>query len=271
MPFAPRTLGRTGLRVGPIGLASSYGLRESGVERAFEQGCNYIYWGSLRRRPFGRALKHLCATRRDDVVLVLQSYGRFRWFVRRALESGLRRLGTDHADVLLLGMWNEPVKPAILEAAVRLRDQGKTRFLAVSTHQRLQAARWLQGEQPEIDVIHLRYNAAHRGAETEVFPHVKEDGPGLVVFTATRWGSLCTPQPGIDRTPDGGDCYRFVLSRPEVDVCLSAPRDEVELDIGLAALQGGPMSEDELIWMRDVGDRLYQARKGRGETGYMNR
>jgi aryl-alcohol dehydrogenase-like predicted oxidoreductase len=271
MPFEKRTLGRTGLRVGPLGLASSYGLRETGVERAFERGCNYLYWGSVRRRPFGRALARLCATRRDDVVLVLQSYGRFRWLVRRALESGLRRLGTDHADVLLLGMWNRPVKSAILETAVRLREEGKARFLAVSTHQRLQAARWLQGEQPEIDVIHLRYNAAHRGAEAEVFPHVKEDGPGLVVFTATRWGSLCKPRPGIERTPDGGDCYRFVLSRAEVDVCLSAPKDDVELDLGLAALDGGPMSEDELAWMRDVGDRLYEARRGRGETGFLSR
>ena len=41
MPFEARTLGRTGLKVGPIGLGSSYGLSEAGVEEAFERGCNY--------------------------------------------------------------------------------------------------------------------------------------------------------------------------------------------------------------------------------------
>jgi predicted aldo/keto reductase-like oxidoreductase len=49
------------------------------------------------------------------------------------------------------------------------------------------------------------------------------------------------------------DCYRFVLSRPEVDVCMTGPSDDVRMNEGLEALARGPMNEEELAWMRRVG------------------
>ena len=43
-------LGKTGLLVSRLGLASSYGLDADGVEEAYQQkGINYLYWGSMRR------------------------------------------------------------------------------------------------------------------------------------------------------------------------------------------------------------------------------
>jgi aryl-alcohol dehydrogenase-like predicted oxidoreductase len=44
-----RILGRTGLEVGRLGMASSYGVPSQAVEQAFEQGVNYLYWGTFRR------------------------------------------------------------------------------------------------------------------------------------------------------------------------------------------------------------------------------
>jgi hypothetical protein len=49
-----RALGRTGLKAGPIGMAASYGVPAAAVERAFERGVNYLYWGSFRRGPFDK-------------------------------------------------------------------------------------------------------------------------------------------------------------------------------------------------------------------------
>ena len=47
MAFAEkRILGRTGLRVGPLGVAASFGAPASAFEEAYERGCNYFYWGS---------------------------------------------------------------------------------------------------------------------------------------------------------------------------------------------------------------------------------
>ena len=36
-----RTLGRTGLQVGRLGMAAGYGVPAAAVERAFERGVNY--------------------------------------------------------------------------------------------------------------------------------------------------------------------------------------------------------------------------------------
>src|SRR6266849_4850082 len=68
--FQRATLGRTGLRVGRLGVAASYGVPAAAVERAFEQGVNYFYWGTFRRGGFGEAIRHL-APQRDRFILVI--------------------------------------------------------------------------------------------------------------------------------------------------------------------------------------------------------
>jgi len=164
----------------------------------------------------------------------------------------------NYADVLLLGLWNRPVRPAILDAARRLRDRGLVRYLAVSTHHRPLAP---QLAAAGIDILHVRYNAIHRGAEREIFPllEAQEARPGIVSFTATSWGQLLTPSkvPEGERVPTATDCYRFVLSNPAVDICLSGPKDAQQFQAALDAIERGPMDPDELAWMGRVGKAKY--------------
>ena len=125
----------------------------------------------------------------------------------------------------------------------------------ISCHHRPTFAKYIAD--PVWGAIMVRYNAAHRGAEGEVFPHLAmPDPPGVVAYTATRWGALLDPTlvPKGEPVPRASDCYRFALSRPEVDVVISGPSNGEELDEALAALDRGPMSDDELAWMRRVGD-----------------
>jgi aryl-alcohol dehydrogenase-like predicted oxidoreductase len=251
MAFEPRVLGRTGLRVGPLGVAASYGVPAEAVERAFEQGVNYLYWGSIRRQGFGDAVRHL-AKQRERMVLVLQSYSRMASLVGWSVERALGSLRLDYADILLLGMWSKAVPPRILDASRRLKERGLVRFLAVSTHKRAIAPALAA----DFDVLHFRYNAAHPGAERDIFPYISgPDRPGMVSYTATSWGQLMNPKktPSGERTPRAADCYRFVLTRPEVDVCMTGPRSAPEMDQALEALRLGPMGDDELLWMRRVG------------------
>lgn len=252
-------LGRSGLRVGRIGIGTSSGLTPGDVEEAVDRGINYLYWGSLRKEAFGKAIRHVAKRRRDDVVIVVQSYTRAAFYMRRSVDSALRALDVDCCDLLLLGMWNETPPRRILDAAVALRDAGRAKHIMISCHQRSTFAKYI--DDPTYSAIMVRYNAAHPGAETEVFPHLaaREKGPaarpGVVAYTATRWGGLLNPSlvPRDEPPPRGSDCYRFALTHPDVDVVLCGPKDRSELDEALAALDRGPMTPDELAWMKRVG------------------
>lgn len=248
------TLGRSGLQVGPLGLAGGYGVEKAAVLRAFDAGVNYFYHGSMRRDGMASAIRDLVsAGRRDELVVVLQSYARWQWLLERGLVKGLRSLGLDHADVLLLG-WHWKTPERVLERAVALQERGLVRRLAISAHHR--PAHVIFSGDPRLDILHVRYNAAHTGAEQDVFPFLpSEDRPGVVVFTATRWGSLLKKR----RMPPGEeplrarDAYRFVLSNPNVNVCMTGPKNGAELEEALTALTAGPLDPEEEARIRRIG------------------
>lgn len=261
--FEARTLGRTGRTAGPLGISASYGVGAGGVERAVDAGMTYLYWGSMRRAAFSEGLRRV-ARRRDRLTLVLQSYSRVGRVMTWSIERALCRIGYERADVLLLGYWNTPVPPRILDTARALRDRGLVRFLAVSSHNRPLAATFARSG--DFDIVHVRYNAAHAGAERDLFPHLPADRrPGIVAFTATSWGQLLNPRltPPGERTPTAADCYRFVLSHPAVDLCVTGPATNAHVEDAIAAQAMGPLSPDEIAWMKRVG----AAARGRSWIG----
>lgn len=253
MAYLTAELGRTGLQVGRLGVASSYGAPAPAIEQAFEEGVNYFYWGSIRRDGLGQALRNL-APQRDRMVLAVQSYTRIAGLMGWSVERALRKVRFEFADILLLGYWNSPLPPRIMDAALRLRERGLVRHLGISSHNRPLIASML--DDSRFDVFHLRYNAQHPGAEKDIFPRVpKHDRPGLVAYTATSWKQLLDPKrtPPGERVPTATDCYRFVMSNPAVDVCMSGPADAAQMNQALDALRFGPMPVEELAWMRRVG------------------
>lgn len=261
MSFEPRVrLPHTDLVVGRIGLGSSFGVDADDLELAFDHGINYFYWGSIRRPGFGEGIRRLARRARDQIVVVLQSYARWPALLLRAnFESGLWRLGLDYADVLLLGWYNGRPPQRILDAALELKEKGRVRHLMMSGHQRRFFP--VMAREGILDAFMVRYNAAHRGAETEVFPELPagEDKPAIVAYTATRWGSLLDPKrmPAGERAPRAEHCYRFCLSHPAVDMVLSGPASTEHVREACTALSKGPLDEDELAWMRRVGDHVY--------------
>jgi aryl-alcohol dehydrogenase-like predicted oxidoreductase len=259
LDMQPRPFGSTGLPTSPLGLGSSYGLGATGVERAFDRGVRFFLWGSRRRDGFGEGLRQLGRSHRDEMTIAIQSYTRVASLMEWSVDRALRALGTDYVDVLCLAWWNGEPPQRIIDAAMALRDKQKVKKLMVSCHHRPTFARFI--DDPSFDALMLRYSAAHRGAEREVFPLLARRRPGVVAFTATRWGSLLDPQriPAGEAVPRASDCYRFALTNPNVDVCLAGPKNDAELDEALLALERGPLDPEEDAWMRRVGNAVRDA------------
>ena len=257
------SLGQTGLSVSRLGIGSSWVGSERFIEEAVEQGINYLYWGSIRRPAFGRAIRNVARRNRAGIVLTVQSYSRVAALMAPSVEIALRRAGVEYFDFLLLGMWNQPPRQALVDAALRLRAQGKVRHLMLSTHNRpsLQGHfRDFEAGRSPFDVFMLRYNAVHRGAERDVFPHLPaKRPPGLIAYTATRWGHLLDPAkmaPG-QSPPLASDCYRFALSHPAVSLVLCGPANREQMQEAIRALDAGPLTADETARMQRIGDHVY--------------
>jgi aryl-alcohol dehydrogenase-like predicted oxidoreductase len=113
---------------------------------------------------------------------------------------------------------------------------------------------------PRFDIFHIRYNAAHRGAEHEVFQKLAPDNrPGIVTYTATRWGDLLKPgkMPAGEKPLSAVDCYRFVLSNPDVDICMTGPGSLAQMQEALTVLERGPLSADEMQRVKAIGDYVH--------------
>lgn len=261
-----RPLGRTGLEVSRLGIGSSYGASVRTIEWAFDQGINYLYWGTVRRPAFGRAMARLAKSHRDELVLTVQSYSRVPWMVGPSVEVALRRTGLEYFDFLLLGARNEKPADGYVEAFERLRDHGKVRHLMLSTHNRPLLPKLFAepADESPYGAFMLRYNAVHRGAESDVFPFVpSQKPPGIIAYTATRWAHLLDPQkmPPGERAVSAIDCYRFALSQPEVDTVLCGPKNQQQMEEAVAALDGGPIDQEERARLERIGDHIYQSHK----------
>ena len=106
----------------------------------------------------------------------------------------------------------------------------------------------------------LHGTAVQRGAEHDVFPHIPESPrPGIVAYTATRWGHLLDPKkmPTGDTPPPARDCYRFALSHPAADMVLCGPANREQMQEALRALDAGPLDADEMARMHRIGDHVY--------------
>lgn len=259
---SPVILGRTGLSVGRLGVASGYKAPAAAIEEAFERGCNYFTWGTVVKGyspEMRRAIRNIVGRKqRERLVLAMFTYAHNNFFTERLLRKGLKSAGLEYADIMILGYFSRRPPQRLIDGARRMKERGLVRFIGLSSHNRKLIGDLAGGD--DFDVYHLRYNAAHRGAETETFPCFRgEKRPGAVVFNATRIGRLLDPKrmPAGETPPTAADCYRFVLSHPSVDVCMTGARSVEEMRENLSVLDRGPMSEEELVRMRRIGDHVH--------------
>lgn len=244
-------------------------LRPDDVAFAVERGLNYLNW-CAHADGMSSFLASLGAERKR-LVVAAQFKARGREEAEREFDWMLAELKTDRLDWATLYYvesekeWRRIVSPGgAWDALAERKRQGALGGIGLTSHQRKLAAGWAKQKAPDgtarLDMLMVRYNAAHRGAEHEVFPVARKLGVPVVTFTGLRWRALldgtAEDPPGFE-PPSAAECYRFCLSNPSVAVALTAPGNRRELEDNLALLDDWrAMSEPELEQMRAHGDRV---------------
>lgn len=254
------TLGGSGLRTSRMGIGSDADLDAMALEWAFERGINYFYWGTRRTAGMKQAIRSLAPAHREQMVIALQTYDVTGLAMNHTFRQGLRQLKLDYADVLILGKRDGPVPRRIEDKALALKEAGLVKHLCISAHDRqAYKAHLARGI---YDVIMLRYNCAHPGAEEEIFPLLDSmtPRPGVIVYNSTRWGHLFDPNwmPAGEPTPEPTHLYRHALTQPSVDMVLTAPQTRQQLEANLKTLDQGPLDPDEAAWLARIGSHVHQ-------------
>jgi predicted aldo/keto reductase-like oxidoreductase len=260
-----------GKRVCRLGLATrgETALTPDDILFALERGVNFLNWPGEADSPGGPdALSTAVATlgaRRESVVVGVQFGARTASEAGRELRSLLQTLHTDHIDVLTFYYVEQPAEwqqisgpGGALEYCRAAQQDGCVRRLGITTHQRPLAAEIARSGL--IDLLMIRYNAAHRGAERDVFPVTNALRMPVIAYTALRWGALLQPTPDDPPglvVPSAPDWYRFVLQSPSVAVTLAAPNSRAELEQVLEVLRvTTPLSSAEYATLAEHGNRV---------------
>ena len=224
-------------------------LPADSVVEAVERGVNYLNWCGYDD-GISQALPRLT---RDRVVVAIQMHAQSAREARRELEEALRDLKTEWIDVVTFyyvereSEWRTIAKPGgALEVLRKAQAEGKVRMIGLTTHQREFGARL--AETGALDLLMIRYNAAHRGAEQDVFPITTRLKVPVVCYTALRWRGLLKPTkedpPGFSPAP-AREWYRFALAHPAASVVLTAPGNHREMVENLKLLEDWRPPEEE--------------------------
>ena len=163
--------------------------KDSGIEKP---GYFLVYWPGHPRQLDGVFL--------SDAMM--EEYGgrvegnpEFKKLIFTTVEESLKRIGTDHVDVLhcphAATSPSEITNAAINEAYQELRKQGKVRFLGFSAHHNMAALLNTAVDVKYFDVVMLAYNVINYGFVDHVLKRAKENGVGVIAMKAAM--AVATP------------------------------------------------------------------------------
>jgi aryl-alcohol dehydrogenase-like predicted oxidoreductase len=232
-PMPMRRLGRTGVEVSLMGLGGAHlGVPSEKdaihiVQEAMDHGVTFLdnswdYHGGESERRMGRALR---SGYRDKAFLMTKLDGRTAEAAAEQLDQSLRRLQTDHVDLLQVHEVIRDSDPSrvfaaggAIEALVRARDAGKTRFIGFTGHKSpaihlamLETARRhgfrFDTVQMPLNVMDAQYG--EESFERKVLPVLLREEIGVLGMKPIGSGILLQ-----SRAVTAVECLRYAMSLP---------------------------------------------------------
>ena len=265
MTIAKRMLGKTGLEVTILGLGGEGLLRTFGrgkeadalINRALDLGITYCesaraYSGS--EAYYGKALKE----RRGDIFLTSKSHDRTKAGALAHLHETLSSMRTDHLDLWQVHDVREEEEIAeifgpggAIEAFVKAKQEGKTRFIGVTGHHDPGIIRKCI-KLFDFDTVLVPVNPAepaHASFLADVLPLAREKGMGIIGMKVYFRG-FAAKLPGYS----GMRPYlRFALSQPVTTVVIGCDSSaQLEENVRLAEAFTPMTREEQQLLVRDT-------------------
>lgn len=297
-----RIFGKTGLSVtslgfgaGPIGFLETDQTRvETIVNALLDAGVNFIDTAASYRGS-EEALGKAVGRRRREFVLVSKCGQQFEdlpgqaWsaeVILATVDRSLRRLQTDHLDVMLLHSCGLEVleKGEAIGALLKARESGKIRYLGYSGDNE---AAVFAARHPEISVIETSINICDQANILTVLPMAREQNVGVIAKRPIA-NSVWRPaqdQKGIyeDYTKAYQERFatmrisprdlgfsgeadwpeialRFTLSQPEVHVAIIGTTNPVNAKRNLDNAAKGPLDRSAVEKLRSAFEQAAQSR-----------
>ena len=259
-----RPLGRTGEKVSAIGLggyhigtqwdeASSLRIIRTAIDRGitFMDNCWDYHDGESEVR-MGKALRN---SYRQKVFLMTKIDGRTKALAAKQIDESLKRLQTDHVDLLQFHEIVRPTDPdpifasgGALEAVLAAKQAGKIRFIGFtghkdpSIHLRMLAA--AAEHKFRFDAVQMPLNVmdAHfRSFEHQVLPELVKDGIGVLGMKSMGFGGILR-----SKTASAIECLHYALNLPTSTVITGIDSQKI-LDQALeAARTFKPMNQEQV-------------------------
>ena len=239
-PLPSRTLGRTGAKVSILAFGCGsrflmYGEEEkalAALNRAIGLGITYLdtayaYGDGKSESRVGQVM----ASRRKDVWLATKIPDRTRDDFMRRLEGSLKRLRTDHVDLLHIHSLTQADDLAKIEAPngalkglMEARDQKLARFIGMTSHTNGEVmAQAIQRH--DLDCVQMALNASRNGRFEEVaLPAANKKNLGVIAMKVTGQEFLLGNGAG---KAEINSLLRYSMSLPVTTAVVGMPRIEM--------------------------------------------
>ncbi len=244
-----RELGTTGFQVSDISIGTSQFLRHPKPDRylgeALDRGINYIdtspdYAGALAERTIGKAL----SGRNREALFLATKWCTSDGHVRQGasvqdyiscIEDSLKRLDTDYVDLVHIHACDSVERlldPGVHEAFARLKEQGKVRFMGVSTHTpNLEQVAGTAIDSGLFDVMMLAYHHGAWPLQDSLIRKAADQGIGIVAMKTLKGAKhrgLEEFRPEEDSFAQAA--FKWVLSNPAVSCLVVSFHENQHLD-----------------------------------------
>jgi aryl-alcohol dehydrogenase-like predicted oxidoreductase len=260
-----RTLGRTGVKVSLVGLGGWHlgfkfideELSVRMIRTAVDNGINFMdncwdYNEGASEERMGKALKD---GYRERVFLMTKIDGRTKKDAAKQLDESLKRMQTDHIDLVQhheILRFEDPHRIFAAEGAnvalLEARDAGKIRFIGFTGHKDPRIHKYMldvAGEHGfQFDTVQMPLNvmdAHYRSFEKIVLPELVKQNIGVLAMKTLANGTILE-----SKTVSAIECLQYAMNLP-TSVVITGCQSMEDLEQALTAARAfKPMSDEQV-------------------------